>query len=156
MELSLGSGFQLVFNLINQLALPVMKQSAEKGLGIIARMPLQFGLLTGNIHSGSVFEPTDHRSFRFNPQIIETTLNILEQRVWPLCKKYNCTPATLALSFILAHPAVSVVIPGMRTPEQVVQNTVVPVEIEASDMDALHGLFETDWKEVVAEFKLLG
>lgn len=156
MERTWGSGFQLVFNLVNQLALPVMKQAEEKDFGIIARMPLQFGLLTGNINTASVFEPTDHRSFRFNPSIIETTLNILEQQVWPLCKKYNCTPTTLALSFILAHPSVSVVIPGMRTPQQVVQNTIVPVPIEVTDMQMLHDIFETDWKEVVAEFKKLG
>ncbi|MGY6401147.1 aldo/keto reductase, partial [Vibrio parahaemolyticus] len=45
----LGDGFQLVFNLINQKALPIMQQAAAAGYGIIARMPLQFGLLSGKI-----------------------------------------------------------------------------------------------------------
>jgi aryl-alcohol dehydrogenase-like predicted oxidoreductase len=150
------SGFQLVFNLINQLALPVMVKAAENKLGIIVRMPLQFGLLTGKIKKESVFEHTDHRSFRLTPEVIETSLHVLEKSSFRLCKKYDCTPATLALSFILAHPAVSVVIPGMRTPEQVVQNTAMPVKMDAGDMKLLHQLYETDWKAVVAEFKKLG
>lgn len=152
----LGNGFQLVFNLVNQLALPVLEPAATGGMGIIARMPLQFGLLTGNIQPTAVFEPTDHRSFRLTPGVIQQVLHTLETKVWGLCRKYECTATTLALSFILAHPQISVVIPGMRNAEQVVQNTITPVILENADVQLLHGLFETDWKEVIAEFKKLG
>jgi aryl-alcohol dehydrogenase-like predicted oxidoreductase len=156
LENNLGSGFQLVFNLINQLALPVMEKAASKSYGIIARMPLQFGLLTGKINPGSVFEKNDHRSFRLTPEIITTTLSILHQYTTNLCKKYECSPTTLALSFILAHPSVSVVIPGIRTPEQVVQNTITPLPLEAGEIQMLQELFHSHWKEVVGEFKKLG
>jgi len=40
-----------VFNIINQRAGSVMKMAREKGYGVIARMPLQFGLLTGKLKS---------------------------------------------------------------------------------------------------------
>ena len=42
-----GEGFQLVFNVINQKALPVMEAAQKNGYGVIASMPLQFGLITG-------------------------------------------------------------------------------------------------------------
>src|SRR6478609_1114948 len=42
---NLGHGFQLVFNIINQKAYPLLHRMKEQGYGIIARMPLQFGLL---------------------------------------------------------------------------------------------------------------
>src|SRR5258705_1191371 len=42
MNKNMGNGFQLVLNILNQKALPVMKEIAAKGYGIIARMPLQF------------------------------------------------------------------------------------------------------------------
>ena len=46
------------------------------------------------------------------------------QPVWDLCTKYNCTKTQLALSYILNYPEVSTIIPGIRTPKQVEQNTV--------------------------------
>src|SRR5436190_2986044 len=43
----IGNGFQLVLNLLNQKTLPLLKRSSEDGYGVIVRMALQFGLLTG-------------------------------------------------------------------------------------------------------------
>src|SRR5258705_889148 len=43
----LANGFQLVLNILNQKALNLLHDANTKGYGIIARMPLQFGLLTG-------------------------------------------------------------------------------------------------------------
>jgi len=117
-----GHGFQLVFNLLNQKALPVMKQAAEKGYGIIARMPLQFGLLTGKFDKGTSFANNDHRKNRLTPEIISLSNKVLE-RTWELCAAYDCTKTQLALSFILSYPEISVIIPGIRTAEQVGQNT---------------------------------
>ncbi len=118
----LGNGFQLVFNLINQKALPVIKQAAENGYGIIARMPLQFGLLTGKFDNGVDFASNDHRKNRLTPEIINSANKALE-KIWELCSVYNCSKTQLALSFILSCPEISVIIPGIRTPEQVTLNT---------------------------------
>lgn len=145
----LGDGFQLVFNLINQKALPIMEMAAAKGYGVIARMPLQFGLLSGNIKSDKVFATDDHRSYRLVPSIIEAVLSILHEKVWPFLDKYQTTAAGLALSYILSYDAISTVIPGIRTPEHVSLNTNHLVQLEKADQLYLQTLYETHWQEVM-------
>lgn len=145
----IGQGFQLVFNLINQRALPIIQQAASKGYGIIARMPLQFGLLSGKIKPDTVFTADDHRSYRVVPPITEATLQILKEQVWPLCEKYNTTASGLALSYILSYPEISTVIPGIRTPEHVGLNTDHLVTLEAADKQHLQNLYESHWLPVM-------
>lgn len=145
----IGQGFQLVFNLINQRALPIINQAAAKGYGIIARMPLQFGLLSGKIKPDTVFTADDHRSYRVVPPITEATLQILKEQVWPLCEKYQTTASGLALSYILSYPEISTVIPGIRTPEHVGLNTDYLVTLEAADKQHLQNLYETHWLPVM-------
>lgn len=145
-----GDGFQLVFNLINQLALPIIEKANENGYGIIARMPLQFGLLTGKFTEDASFRKDDHRNFRLTKEIISTTNKILEERVWQLCNKYNISKTTLALSFILSFKEVSTVIPGIRTAQHAIDNTKDIIALENSDVDYLKDLYQSDWKEVVA------
>src|SRR6202008_2068452 len=114
MKKNYGNGFQLVLNLLNQRAIPLLKEAAARGYGIIARMPLQFGLLTGKFTSDSTFAPNDHRKKRLTKEVITVSENELEP-VWRLCEKYDCSKAQLALSYILSYPEVSVIIPGIRT-----------------------------------------
>ncbi len=144
-----GNGFQLVFNLINQKALPIVESAAAKGYGIIARMPLQFGLLSGNIQPTTVFAADDHRSYRLVPGIIQNVLTILEDHVWQLLEKYKTTPAGLALSYILSYKEVSTVIPGIRTPKHVALNTNHIVALEKADQLYLRQLYETQWQHVM-------
>jgi aryl-alcohol dehydrogenase-like predicted oxidoreductase len=148
LENNLGTGFQLVLNLINQKTLPVLKDAAAKGYGIIARMPLQFGLLTGKFDLPSValakdgktlFAENDHRKNRLTKEIIDATLKETEP-VWRLCKKYNCTKTQLALSYILSYPEVSVIIPGIRTPEHVQLNTEGLFLLEPADRAFIENL----------------
>jgi len=146
---NLGHGFQLVFNLINQKALPIVEAAAAKGYGIIARMPLQFGLLSGKIKEDTVFTADDHRSYRLVPHIIRTVLDILNDQIYPLLDKYQTTAAGLALSYILSYPEVSTVIPGIRTPEHVALNTNHIVQLEPADKLFLHNLYATHWQPVM-------
>lgn len=146
---NLGNGFQLVFNLINQKALPIIKAAAAKGYGIIARMPLQFGLLSGKIKPTTVFATDDHRSYRLVPSIIEPVLHILDEYIWKLLEKYQTTPAGLALSYILSYQEISTVIPGIRTPEHVALNTNHLVQLEKADQLYLQQLYETQWQLVM-------
>jgi len=64
MQQKFGNGFQLVLNILNQKALPILKKANENDYGIIARMPLQFGLLTGKFNVNSKFPVNDHRHNR--------------------------------------------------------------------------------------------
>jgi aryl-alcohol dehydrogenase-like predicted oxidoreductase len=122
-EKNAGEGLQLVFNLINQIAIPVIDKAADAGMGVIARMPLQFGLLTGKFESSASFQKDDHRSFRLSAEIISGS-NALIRKYWkPLAEEREQTLTEFALSFILSKQGVSTVIPGLRTPEQVKLNT---------------------------------
>jgi len=119
---NLGNGFQLVLNLLNQRGLSLLDAAAEKGYGIIARMPLQFGLLTGKFDKGFSFAANDHRKKRLIKEVIDACTQALTP-VWQLRKKYNCNKTQLALSYILSYPQVSTIIPGIRTTDHVSQNT---------------------------------
>ena len=149
MEKNMGDGFQLVFNMINQRALPIIKEASAKGYGIIARMPLQFGLLTGKFTASTTFAAEDHRSFRLTPSILEKSLQILETKISPLAAKKEIDMAALALSFILSIPEISTVIPGIRTPLHVKQNTTHLKNLTQADINLLLSLGDTDWKPVM-------
>lgn len=149
MKKNSGEGFQMVFNLINQKALPVMEEGHKKGYGIIARMPLQFGLLTGKFKEDATFAKDDHRNFRLTKEIISKANKILEEKVWELCEKYGISKTSMALNFILSFGSVSTVIPGIRTPQQAIDNTKNIVRLNKKDVEYLKQLFNSDWKEII-------
>lgn len=140
MDNHLGAGFQVVLNLINQKALPLINEAAAKGYGIIARMPLQFGLLTGKFDDGVQFSNNDHRKNRITPQIVTATNEALGP-VWDLCKHYNCSKTELALSYLLSYPQVSTVIAGIRTPHQVAQNSSGSFTLEPQHRQLIESLW---------------
>jgi aryl-alcohol dehydrogenase-like predicted oxidoreductase len=146
---NVGDGFQLVFNLINLKALPVMENAKAKGYGVIARMPLQFGLLTGKFTEDATFAKDDHRNFRLTKEIISKTNKVLAERAWHLCEKYNFSKTSLALSFILSFDSVSTVIPGIRTAQHAIDNTKDIIRLEKNDVDELKELYNSHWKEIV-------
>ena len=148
MEKKLGNGFQLVLNLINQKALPVVKQAAAKGYGVIARMPLQFGLLTGKFDKQASFEVNDHRKKRLSKEVIEKSLEALAP-VWKLCNKYQVNKTQLALSYILSHEKVSTVIPGIRTPQHVIDNTSGLIKLAAPDMQMIEEYGKSELTELL-------
>jgi aryl-alcohol dehydrogenase-like predicted oxidoreductase len=143
MELGIGNGFQLVLNVINQRALGLIKDAAFKGYGIIARMPLQFGLLTGKFDTASSFSDNDHRKNRLTREIIDASNKTLGP-VWELQRLYGATKAQLALSYILSHPQVSTIIPGIRTREQAIENTTGLIPLEPQDREMIDKLGETE------------
>ena len=144
-----GNGFQLVFNIINQRAKGIMQKARGHGYGVIARMPLQFGLLTGKFSGNEIFTPDDHRSFRFTRQILTDSLNALELLVWPLCEKYGISKTSLALSYILSYEAVSTVIPGIRTAQHAIDNTTGIVQLSTDDVNLIERAFTSHFAAVV-------
>ncbi len=151
----LGNGFQLVLNILNQKALPILKSAHEKGFGIIARMPLQFGLLTGKFDSSTTFPENDHRHKRLTPEVISTVNKVLEP-VWRLCDKYNITKTQLALSYVLSYPEISTIIPGIRTVQHVEQNTRGLIRLDKEDIRMIEGLGITDFVSVMELIKKQG
>ena len=155
MKQNLGNGFQLVLNILNQKALPLLKKVNEKGYGIIARMPLQFGLLTGKFNAESRFPDNDHRRNRLTKAVILTTTKALEP-VWELCNKYKITKSQLALSYVLSYPEISTIIPGIRTPEHVEQNTNGLIQLDEEDLKMIESLAQTDFASVMDLIKQQG
>ena len=151
----IGNGFQLVLNLLNQKTLPLLKRSAEGGYGIIVRMALQFGLLTGKFDNEANFSANDHRKNRLTKDVIDASNNALIP-VWALCKKYNCTKTQLALSYILSYPEVSTIIAGIRTAEQVQLNTTGLFHLDDDDRLLIEQLGATEFDQVMDIIKKQG
>jgi len=152
---NLGNSFQLVFNIINQRALSIIEKAHIKGYGIIARMPLQFGILTGKFNKNSTFEKNDHRSFRLNAEILDKTITSLEN-IWHLIEKYNTNKTGLSLSFILAITGISTTIPGIKTKEQALDNTQNIVNLSFEDVELIKNLYKQHLEEVVFLMEKLG
>lgn len=149
------SSFQLVYNLINQKSHNLIKIASETGYGVIARMPLQFGTLTGKFSNDATFNNNDHRAFRLNAQILSSILDDTEE-VWYLTNKYNTTKTGLSLSFITSTIGVSTTIPGIKTVEQAISNTSNIVGIDKDDLLFLNSLYELKFNKIVEMMKKQG
>jgi aryl-alcohol dehydrogenase-like predicted oxidoreductase len=119
---------QIVFNAFRQRPAGLFLAEAQRrDVGVIARVPLASGLLTGKLRRDTEFAEDDHRRFNRHGEefdVGETFAGIpydagLEavEELRPLVPE-GATMAQLALRWILDHPAVSTVIPGARNPEQ--------------------------------------
>jgi len=144
----IGNGFQLVLNLLNQKTLPLLKTSAENGYGLVVRMALQFGLLTGKFDKEVNFSANDHRKNRLTKEVIDVSNKALGP-IWALCKKYNCTKTQLALSYILSYPEVSTIIAGIRTAEQVQLNSTGLFQLDSGEILMIEKLGATDFVQVM-------
>lgn len=147
-ERNLADGFQMVLNIINQRSFSLIEKSIEKEYGVIARIPLQFGLLTGKFSKDKRFEKNDHRYFRLPPEFLSELLESLDD-VWEIQKKYKISRTSFALSFILSVDGISTVIPGIKTPEQAVLNTKEILKIDTEDMFILHKMFKSKFNMLV-------
>jgi aryl-alcohol dehydrogenase-like predicted oxidoreductase len=95
----------------------------ENNIGVIVRGPLAMGILTGKFKADSQFPEGDFRQrWRDNPEEHQIYLDDLAkvEKLKPLTQ--NRTLAQLALQFVLAHPAVTTVIPGAKTVKQLNDN----------------------------------
>ena len=92
--------------------------------GVIVRIPLLFGLLSGKFNRKSTFGENDHRKFNLSSEKLTAYLEnfISYQSMFDKYPKYS--PAQLSLRFCISHPACHVVIPGGKTQDQVQENTV--------------------------------
>ena len=123
---------QIIFNMFRlRPAERVLPTAREKRVGIIARVPLASGLLTGKLRKDSTFAPDDHRAFNRQGEMFdkgetfagvpyEVGLEAVE-RLRPLVPG-GATLAQFALRWILTFEEVSCVIPGARTPAQATDN----------------------------------
>ncbi|HEY9076752.1 MAG TPA: aldo/keto reductase [Anaerolineaceae bacterium] len=114
-ESGLIDSIQVIYNIFEQRPEERLLPAALKHqVGIIVRVPFEEGLLTGALRPGYIFPEGDWRANWLTPERLAEA----DRRVQALTSFLNDnTPslATLALKFCLSHPAVSTVIPGIRT-----------------------------------------
>lgn len=112
---------QLVFNLLDQRhAENVVPEAAKKNIGIIVREPLACGFLTGKYKADHEFHKQDHRR-RFPPEKLAQEMEKIEKLKAVLAtERFSLSRA--ALEYVLDLEGVSTVIPGAKTPAQVLEN----------------------------------
>ena len=143
-EHQIGHTFQIAFSIINQIALnEVFPLAIENNYGIIARVPLHFGLLSGKFAREKTFPKNDHRSNRLNPELLNLSLDKLN-KVFELAEKRKMEKDYLAMSFILSHRGVSSVIPGIRNEAQAIANVKEFSQLTDEDVEFLHEYYESD------------
>ena len=145
---------QIIFNMFRlKPAERFFPEAVAKQVGILARVPLASGLLTGKLSRESTFAGDDHRQFNRDGQAFdkgetfsgvpfETGLEAVEE-LRPLVPS-GATLAQLALRWILMFEAVSCAIPGAKKPDQARANAVAAdlPPIDEATMDAVRKVYD--------------
>jgi aryl-alcohol dehydrogenase-like predicted oxidoreductase len=143
---------QIIFNIFRQRPADLFFQLAkERSVGILARVPLASGMLTGRMKSNTVFESSDHRAYNrhgesfdrgetFSGVDYQTGLEAIEE-LRPLVPP-GATLTQFALRWILMYDAVTCAIPGAKNPAQAEEN------VKAADLPALSDSTMSKIKEI--------
>jgi aryl-alcohol dehydrogenase-like predicted oxidoreductase len=114
LETGLVDCVQVVYNIFDQDPEDVLFPACERHqVAVIARVPFDEGSLTGTLTPATTWPQGDFRNIYFKSPKLEETLD----RVAPLqalAEQWGVTLPAAALRFILSHPTVTTVIPGMR------------------------------------------
>lgn len=145
---------QIIFNMFRlRPAKDFFSAAAKKNVGIIVRVPLASGLLTGKFTPSTTFNPHDHRAFNRNGEAFDKGetfsgidylkgLNAVEEikKLFPA----DTNLATVALKWILMFPEVSCIIPGASSPEQILSNLNAPEapELSKTQMAGIKNIYD--------------
>lgn len=160
MEYDNVASIQIIFNMFRQRPSELFFDLAkQKNVGIIVRVPLASGLLSGTFKADTTFGSDDHRSFNRNGEAFdkgETFAGIDYQKgleaVQVLKEHFGETNlALLAIKWVLMYDAVSCVIPGASSPAQV-QNNLLAADLQViseSDRRFIQSVYEQYVKKEV-------
>ena len=132
---------QIIYNILRQRPADLLFQETQrKGVGILARLPLSSGLLSGKMTAQTTFQADDHRLFNRNGEAFDKgeTFSGLDyargleavEALRPIVP-VGMSMAQFALRWITMHPAVTCAIPGGKRAAQVADN------VSAADLPAL-------------------
>jgi aryl-alcohol dehydrogenase-like predicted oxidoreductase len=141
----------------------VLPAAAEAGVGIIARVPLASGLLSGRYSASTTFAPDDHRSYNrdgsafdvgetFSGVPWETGLEAAAEISALVATLPGApTPAQAALAWCWQQPGVTTVIPGARNREQAVANAEAGLlpPLGGAFLDGVRALYDERIRELV-------
>ena len=117
----------------------VLNATRELGIGFVAYSPLGRGFLTGQIKSPDDFAPNDFRrtTSRFQGDNFKKNLELVD-RVRAIAEQKGCTPAQLALAWVLAQGGDIVAIPGTKRRKYLEENAgAAGVQLTAEDLKRL-------------------
>ncbi len=152
---------QIIFNMFRQRPAELFfREAAARKVGIIVRVPLASGLLTGKFSAETEFGREDHRAYNRNGEAFDrgetfsgVPWNIGLQAVERLRDVFPGDPplASRALRWILDFPEVSCIIPGASRPDQIKRNCAsssLP-PLPANEHQIVKKIYEVDIKPVV-------
>jgi len=154
---------QIILNAFRLKPLDEVLPAADRaGVGIIARVPLASGLLSGRYTMETTFAADDHRTYNRHGEAFdvgETFSGVDYATGVRAASEFSAlvaeqvpgaTPAQAALAWIAALPQVSTVIPGARSTEQATANAAAgSIELPAGFDDAVRGLYDTYFREAI-------
>lgn len=154
------SAMEVIFNMFRLKPLDrLFPLAAQKNVGIIARVPLASGLLTGKFSKDTVFGPKDHRSYNRDGAAFDKgetfsgiPYDLGLEAVEALKGVFGTADlAPYAIRWILMHPEVSVVIPGASRASQVASNiraAELP-PLSAEQMEAVTGIYDRYLRDTI-------
>jgi aryl-alcohol dehydrogenase-like predicted oxidoreductase len=124
---------QVIFNVFRQkLVKQLLPEASKKGIGIIVRLPLASGLLSGKFNKTTLFQKDDHRNYNKNGEAFnvgETFAGLpfeigveLSEELKAFCPN-NMSLTEMSLRWILDHKEVTTIIPGASSNQHVLQNS---------------------------------
>lgn len=150
---------QVIFNIFRQkLITDLFPETSKKNIGILVRLPLASGLLTGKFKTTDTFAQDDHRNFNRNGEsfnVGETFAGLPFEKGVELSNQLHGiadgrdSMARAAMRWILDHDEVSCVIPGFKTVAQIEDNLGaqgVPA-FSAEEHEQLRNFYDTNVKE---------
>jgi aryl-alcohol dehydrogenase-like predicted oxidoreductase len=152
---------QIIFNMFRQRPADLFFEEAKaRDVGVIVRVPLASGLLTGKYTADATFPENDHRNFNRNGEAfdvgetfagVDLETGVQAVRELEAVKPEGLTMAQFALRWILMHDAVSCAIPGAKQPDQAAENAQAAEAPPLSDdtMDAVEDIYDRYIREQV-------
>jgi aryl-alcohol dehydrogenase-like predicted oxidoreductase len=134
---------QVIYNIFDQLPeRNLFPLCLERNIGVLARVPLDEGALSGTVNENTKFPPGDFRDWYFRGDRKKEVVQHVAALRRDLGEGANL--ADVALRFCLSHPAVSTVIPGMRTRRHAETNSALS-DLGALPQDMLQILKRHAW-----------
>lgn len=135
-----GRALEVFFNALYQEPLPAFQKAQEHGAGIIVKVPLDSGWLSGRYRGDHQFN--DIRK-RWPPEVLARRSELVE--LFAALVPEGTSMAHTALQFILAQPQVSTIIPGAKSVEQALDNfAAADRQLSPEVVEAIHDLWKRE------------
>lgn len=139
-ELAVACGkpamMQMEYNILEQAPAEVFAKAHAAGVGVIGRVPLKRGLLSGRFDENWTFDEGDRRRGMFSPDKLPALVTKVRQIEATAASLHRPMPE-VAVRFSVSNPDIAVTIPGIRTPAQATANAAASEPLPAALLQQL-------------------